>query len=447
VRERAARLLDEALASLAPVDRPLARAGESFDERDRRLLAELVYGGLRWLRRLDHVLVTAAGRPARKIDPRLLAPLRLGALQLLTFDRVPAHAAVSEAVDEARRRVGRAGAGFVNAVLRRVAARPSFDEWPVEERDPVARLAIEGSHREHQIRRWWNRFGEARTRAIVAANNGPRALHLLAFRDRGGRERLAESLREESIETRPSELAPCGLIVDSGDALQTRAFARGDFYVQDAASQAAACVPRPGAGELVLDAAAAPGGKGLAMLAVEPQARVVFSDSSWARTWLLRANLDRLHVRRPAIVADADRPPFVGRFDRVVLDAPCSGSGTLRRHPELRWRFRGEEIERLAAASENRLRSLLGAVAPGGLVILLTCSIESEENEDVVARLLAAEPGLRRRSLEQVDCPPADSFDGGKGFWRVFPDAGHDGFTAHVLERRGVRSKMRERLY
>jgi 16S rRNA (cytosine967-C5)-methyltransferase len=435
VRRTAARLVDEALASRAPVDGLLVRSGASFDARDRRLLAELVYGTLRWLRRLDHVVAGAADRPLEQIDQALLAPLRVAALQLVELDRVPAHAAVSEAVDEIRRRGSRGAAGFANAVLRRIARRPRWEDWPVELADPVARLAVEGSHPEELVERWWRRFGEARARAIVAAGNAPRSLHLLAFADRGGRDALATALAAEGIVTRPSAVSPVGLVVERGQPLGSRAFARGELYVQDEASQAAALVPPPRAGERVLDAAAAPGGKGLALLAAQPAARVVFADSSLARLRRLDENLTRLAREAPRSVADASRPPWFAAFDRVVLDAPCTGTGTLRRHPELRWRFSREELERLAAASERMLRALVAALAPGGVLTLVTCSIEAEENEEIVARLLAAERSIEPLPLTTPGLPPGDLVDDASGRWRLFPGHGHDGFTVHAMRR------------
>lgn len=436
VRGAASRLVDEALASRAPVDGLLARAGTGLDERDRRLLAELVYGTLRWLHRLDHVIAAAAERPLASIDPALLAPLRVGALQLVELDRVPAHAAVSQAVDEIRRRGSRGAAGFANAVLRRIARHPRWQEWPVELADPVARLAIEGSHPAPLVERWWRRFGEARARSMVAAGNGSRALHLLAFADRGGRVALAGALAEEGIATRPSAVSPLGVVVESGQPLRSRAFARGDFYVQDEASQAAALVPPPRAGERVLDAAAAPGGKGLALLAAQPETHVVFADPSLARLRRLDENLARLARRSPRTVADAARPPWAPAFDRVVLDAPCTGTGTLRRHPELRWRFALDELERLAAASERMLRELVAALAPGGVLTFVTCSVEREENEDVVARVLAAEPRLEPLPFGEVALPPGDQVDLAAGSWRLLPGGGHDGFTVHAMRRR-----------
>lgn len=419
LRATAARVVEEALLSRRPADALLARAGARLDDRDRRLLAELVYGTLRWLRRLDHVLAAAAGRPIDRIDPALRCPLRIGALQLLALERIPPHAAVSEAVEEAKRLGGRGAASFANAVLRAIARRPEWRAWPVEERDPRRRLAIEASHPDELVERWWERFGEERTRAIVAANNGERQMHLLAFADRGGREALANRLRREGVETRPSATSACGLVVVAGAPLATAAYGDGDFYVQDEASQAAALVPPPRAGERVLDAAAAPGGKGLALLASEPSARVVFADRSLARLGRVRANLRRLGRRAAIAAADATSPPWRAAFDRVVLDAPCTGTGTLRRHPELRWRFRAEELARLAAESLHLLTALAPAVASGGCLVLVTCSIEREENEEVTARFLAAEERFR---------PAGDP-------WRLLPVDGHDGFSVAVLRR------------
>jgi len=431
----AARLLDDVLSSGVPADLPLERAGRRLDERDRRFLAELLYGALRWLRRLDHVIAIAASRSTEAIDPRLLSILRIGAVQLLALDRVPSHAAVSEAVDEARRIAGRGASGFVNAVLRRISERPDFDAWPLAGRDPVSRLALEASHPEPLVRRWWERYGEAATRAIVASNNGPRSLHLLALGDPSGREGLARRLDEEGVATRPSDVAPQGLVVVSGAPLAGAAFAQGAFYVQDVASQAAALVPAPAAGERILDAAAAPGGKGFAILATEPGASLVFADVDLRRLPRLRANLRRLGVEAPLAAADASRPPFAPCFDRVLLDAPCSGTGTLRRHPELRWRFEVDGLGRLAGRTEGRLERLAETVAPGGRLVVATCSIEAEENEDVVKRLVA-----RRRDLV-VEPLAVEANDAtgvrptSVGGWRLLPIAGHDGFTVHSMIR------------
>lgn len=436
MRAVAAAVLDRALAGRLPLDGLLRTAASPFAGRDRALLRSLVAGTTRWLRRIDAVMAAASSRPPKRIDPALLAPLRIGVYQLLFLDRVPAHAAVDEAVAEARRRSHRAGAGFVNAVLRRVARSPELGEWPIDEADPLRRLAIATSHPDFLVRRWIGRFGESATRRLLEANNRPKPLQLLAFRDRGGPAELAAALLTEGVTTAPAELSPLGLTVLEGDPLGTDAFRRGDLYLQDDVSQAAALVPPPVAGETVYDVAAAPGGKSFALIAWEPSVRPVMADVVVGRLSPLRANLRRLGRRLPLAVADARRSPLRARFDRVVVDLPCTGSGTLRRHPELKWRIDGEELRRLAARGLEMLVGAAAAVRPGGLLVVITCSLEAEENEGVVDRFLERESGF---ALETVtgSLPRTMRAGGGeRGLWRVLTGGDHDGFSVHVLRRR-----------
>jgi 16S rRNA (cytosine967-C5)-methyltransferase len=439
VRAAAAWVLERTLDSLAPADSFLLTCLPRFDARDQGLLRELVLGSLRWLRLLDHVLASASNRPLSKIEPALLAPLRIGAYQLLFLDRVPAHAAVHEAVEQASHRTHRGGVSFTNAVLRRIARTPRVEAWPVQVKDPVRRLAIETSHPDFLVERWLERFGEIETRRLLAANNQPKALSLLAFKDRGGREILAERLIDAGLDVEPSYLSPLGLTVRSGDPFDTDAFRRGDFYVQDPASQAAVLLPPPEPGERVLDAAAAPGGKAFALMAAEPTLRLTLADVSLPRLDVLRRNLARLGRSVPVLAQDAAEPGLAARFDRVVLDLPCSGTGTLRKHPELKWRLSPEEVGRL---SDQALRLLTGAaplVGPGGRLVAITCSLEAEENEHVVSRFLHRDgPGrqFRREDLSGSLSPGLAEHLRGTGLWRVYPSGNHDGFTVQVLTRK-----------
>jgi 16S rRNA (cytosine967-C5)-methyltransferase len=436
VRGAAAWVLERTLQSLAPADSYLASALERFDERDQALLRELVLGSLRWLRRLDHVIALASSRSFPEIEPALHAPLRIAAYQLLFLDRVPPHAAVNEAVEQAHQITHRGGAAFVNGVLRGIARAPALASWPVRESDPVRRLAIETSHPDFLVARWLARFGRARTLELLAANNRPKPLHLLAFRDRGGRELLAESLIDEGLEVEPAALAPLGLTVRRGNPFATAAFRRGDFYLPDEASQAAAVLPPPRPGETVLDAAAAPGGKAFALLAWEPRLALVAADVAVSRAAVLRDNLRRLRRALPLLVADAAHPAVGRAFDRVVLDLPCTGTGTLRRHPEIKWRISAGEVGRLTDQALRLLAGAAPAVGRGGLLVAITCSIEEEENEEVVARFLAAHPEFALRPLAGALPAPLDRGLAGPGLWRVLPGGDHDGFTVHVLERR-----------
>ncbi len=391
---------------------------------------------MRWLRRIDHVLEGASGRPLADIDRTLLAPLRIGAFQLLFLERIPPYAAVSEAVREAGRRSHRRGAGFVNGVLRRVAASPSLADWPVELEDPAARLALESSHPELLVRRWLERFGAEQTRAILEASNAVRPPQLLSFRDRGGPQALAASLVAEGVETEPCAIAPLGLTVREGDPLKSEAFRRGDLYVQDQASQAAALVPPPRPGESILDAAAAPGGKSFSIVAREPRARALLADLSPARAALTRRNLIRLGRALPLLVSDARRPALATVFDRVLLDLPCTGTGTLARHPELKWRISSGELERLAEQGLTMLRAAAPLVAAGGLLVAVTCSLEREENEEVAARFLRRQPEFEPRPLEDLLPEPLAAAIAGLGRWRLLPGPDRDGFTVQVLARK-----------
>jgi 16S rRNA (cytosine967-C5)-methyltransferase len=435
VRAAAAWVLERTLASMAPADSFLDSALPRFDERDQGLLRELVMGTLRWLRRLDHVIAAASSRSFEQIEEVLRSPLRIATYQLLFLDRVPAHAAVHEAVEQAHQLTHRGGASFVNGVLRRIARAPRPEDWPVNESDPARRLAIEKSHPDFLVARWLDRFGTARTLDLLDANNRPKPMHLLAFRDRGGRELLAESLIDEGMEVEPASLSPLGLIVRGGNPLASAAFQRGDFYVQDEASQAAALIPPPRREETVLDAAAAPGGKSFSLLAWEPTVRVTLSDVAAARVVRVRDNQRRLRRALPLAVADAGAPPFRGPFDRVVLDLPCTGTGTLRRHPEIKWRISEGEIGRLSRQALRLLEGTAPLVAPGGRLVAITCSLEREENEDVMARFLATHPELSLLPLERLLESPVAAGITGPGAWRILTGGDHDGFSVQVLAK------------
>jgi 16S rRNA (cytosine967-C5)-methyltransferase len=439
VRSAAVSVVERTLASRAPVDSELAAAAAGFDERDQALLRELVYGTLRWLKRLDQVVTKASGRTFEQIQPNLLPILRVAAYQLLFLDRVPAHAVVDEAVEEARRRSHKGAVGFVNAVLRRLAAQPDLAAWPVagsEGSDLVQRLAVETSHPEILVRRWLAQFGELSTRELLATNNRPKPMHLLAFESKGGRAQLAATLRSEGVETEPSTLSPLGLVVRSGAPLRSAAFGRGEFYVQDEAAQLAALLPEPRTGERVLDVAAAPGGKGLALVAANPGVRLVAADLSLARLAALVENHRRLGSPAAIVAASAQLPPFAAAFDRVVVDYPCTGTGTLRKHPELKWRWSPSELDRLSRQATRLLAGAATAVAPHGVLVAISCSLEPEENELVGERFLASSAGFRRAALTGRVPEAAGRAKSGEGIWRFLPAADHDGFTVQVFERR-----------
>ncbi len=437
MRGAAAWVVERTTASLAPSSTFLESAKSRCDSRDHGLLRELALGTLRWLRRLDGVIAEASSRPLERIDPKLHALLRVATYQLLFLDRMPAHAAVHEAVEAARRVTHRGGVSFANAVLRRIARDRSLAAWPVRAQDSVVRMAIEYSHPNFLVRRWLERYGEAKTLALLQANNRPKPLPLLAFRDRGGREVLAEALIDQGVEVEPSSLAPFGLLVRAGNPLESASYQSGAFYLQDEASQAVALIPAPKAGERILDAAAAPGGKSFSILAAEPDAKVTLADVDLARASRLRANLTRLRRPLPLLIADAGQAACrTETYDRVILDLPCTGTGTLRKHPELKWRISESEIGRLARQSLRLLEGSANQVRSGGLLVAITCSLEPEENEAVIARFLDENQAFAPVDLASQLTYPLDGQITGLGAWQIRPAGDHDGFTAHVLARR-----------
>jgi 16S rRNA (cytosine967-C5)-methyltransferase len=452
VRAAAGWVLERTLQSLAPVDSYLASTLTRFDERDQGLLRELVMGSLRWLRRLDQIIADASHRRFDQIEPALHSPLRIAAYQLFFLDRVPAHAVVHEAVEQAHQLTHRGGASFVNGVLRRIARDPQLGNWPVRDANPVRRLALEMSHPDFLVERWLARFGREATLALLAANNCAKPMQLLAFRDRGGRELLAEALIDEGIEVEPSPLSPLGLTVRRGNPLVSPAFGRGDFYIQDEASQAAAWVPPPRPGETVLDAASAPGGKTFSLLAREPTVKPILMDVALGRIDVVRRNLRRLGRRLPIVMSDAGEPALRGvavvpevagaleiacgcGFDRVVVDLPCTGTGTLRRHPELKWRISESEIGRLSQQALRLLAGVAPLVRPGGLLVAITCSLEAEENEQVAAGFLAVHADFELLPLAGRLDPPLAHGILGPGAWRVLTGDDHDGFSVTVLAK------------
>ena len=440
VRVSAAWVLERTLSSLAPSSEFLSSALDRCDECDRGLLRELSLGSLRWLRRLDHVIGLASHRPFAKIEPALKAPLRIATYQLLFLDRIPAHAAVREGVEHARRLTHRGGASFTNAVLRRIARDPKLSAWPVDEADDIRRLAVEKSHPDFLVRRWVERHGLPRTSVLLDANNLPKCMQLLAFRDRGGRELLAEQMIDEGIQVEPSALSPMGLLVRQGNPLFGSSFREGAFYLQDEASQAVALIPPPKPGERILDAAAAPGGKTFTLLAWDPSLDIVAADVSLPRLQTLHRNLKRLGRRIPTVLADAGRPATGTQFDRVILDLPCTGTGTLRKHPELKWRISEGEVGRLSRQSLRLLEGAASQIRPGGLLVAITCSLEPEENEAVVRRFLARNDQFTPLPLEEHLSRPLDRKIIGPGAWCMLPAGDHDGFTVHVLEKSSRRT-------
>ena len=395
---------------------------ERLSPRDRAFLHELVLGTLRHRGALDHALAAHVDRPLEEVDPAVLVALRLGASQLLRM-RVPARAAVSESVDLARENAPRAS-GLVNAVLRRLA-REGPPPAPDPRADPLGWLTSTGSLPGWLARRWLARLGPdvavARAQALLEPP-------VTAFRLNPRVSGALQRVQDGALQVRP--LSVPGAWAATGIRAAELA-AEALIYLQDEASQMVAHLAAvPGH---VLDACAAPGGKATLIADLHSaDARVVAAEASPRRLRTLARIVHRWGARNVVVVgADAVRPPFRARFDSVLLDAPCSGLGTLARHPDIRWRVDPAEILRHSLRQREMIESLAPLVAPRGKLVYSTCSSEPEEGEDVVLPFLEAHPEFSPDAL-----PAWASRLAAGSFARTWPERDRcDAFFAAVLRR------------
>ena len=397
------------------------------------LLRELTLGTLRWKAALDAEIAAACRIPMAKLAPNLREILEVALYQLRHLDRIPAYAAVSEAVDQARASGGEGAARLVNGVLRGILLLPApGGPETMAGRGEAEALSVHFSHPLFLVERWIARFGLDVTRRILEVDNVAPSLDLLVNPRRTTREELREGLVREGVETEPSALAPLALTVTSGSPLRSALFEAGHFSIQDVGSQVLPLLLPEG--ELLVDLAAAPGGKSLAALAHGRARWTAAVDRSRRRLSRITDNARRLGLEtiRPVAADFASLPLAEGQFDRVLLDAPCSGTGTLRKNPEIRYRVSAGAIDRLSRAQEEALLAASRLLAPGGLLLYSTCSLEEEENERVVDRVLSRAPGLEPDPITGV--PALQPHVSGSRL-RLFPDARTDGFTAHRLRR------------
>jgi 16S rRNA (cytosine967-C5)-methyltransferase len=408
-------------------DRALDLATEGMEPRERAWTQELVYGTFRLRGRIDHILDGFARDGVGSLDPDVLDVLRLGAYQLLEMGSVPPYAAVSQSVELVRLAGQPRAAGLVNGVLQNMQRRPNF-RFPDFEADPAAHLETWGSHPRWLVERWIDRWGADEARALAEADNTRPELYIrpLGVSVDEARERLAEA----EIVAETVDFAPDSLRIPP-PASAAQALAIVPAVVQD---PAAALVVRyaevPEGGE-VIDLCAAPGGKALGL--AERAGRVAAADLSPRRMRRVRENAARVGWRERVggVVADGRHPPFRA-VDAVLLDAPCTGTGTFRRHPDGRWRVTPDDLRSLTALQDELLAAAAELVRPGGLLVYSTCSLEPEENELRIDRFLAGRAEWRLEPPVSIDASLLDA----AGRLCVLPQRqGVDGAFAARLRR------------
>ena len=375
------------------------RAAGALEAREAALATALAYGTVRWQLQLDRAIEAHSARPIAEMDGPVRSVLRLGAFELLHHKTVPERAVVHEAVELCKELRAPNASGFVNAVLRQLAKVRVAPPPPSRESDPIGHVAALTAHPRWLVERWKKALGLEETEALCQANQLEARACVRRNRSRATLAEAQAALFADGLASEPGLYSPDALVLQEGapPALELEGYAQGLFQAQDEAAQLVSLYAAPGAGARVLDACAAPGGKAchLAEL-IGPLGKVVAVDLHARKAkGIAEAALRLGHANVEARAADATlplpgEPP--GSFDLVLCDAPCSGLGTLRRHPEVKLRRTPEDVDRLAALQSRLLEALHGLVKPGGLFVFALCTFTPEECDETLAKFRAAHP-------------------------------------------------------
>ncbi len=412
------------------LDVAFERRVQALDARDRRWVQELVWGMLRRRSMLDAVLDARVKGGTVRLDADVADLLRLGADQLLHMGSVPPYAAIAQTVELVKIRHGQGAGGLANAVLRRIDRERDALGVPTPT-DPVDALALEFGHPRWLVARWVARWGATDTAALLDANNTPGPITIRPYNI--VTEQLEATLQSAGIDTTESPLARGSIALPSGVALtELGAFKQGLFFVQDVAAtlvtQYAAIAP----GSTVADLCAAPGGKALEL--ARTAALVLAADRGTWRVKRLAENVKRVDARNVHVFAADVRDGATQPVDAVLIDVPCTGTGTFRRHPDARWRLRISDLAVMAATQRSLARSAAMLVKPGGLLVYSTCSLEPEENDAQIESFLSEHRDWTLEPPPEGAVPP-EVLDAGR--LRVLPQKhGVDGAFAARLRKR-----------
>ena len=409
---------------------------------DRAFLTELTYGVLRWRGRLDWIIRHFANIPLEKVESEILNTLRLGLYQIFFLTKTPASAAVNESVELAKKIRGKGGGGFVNAILRSAIREKETIPYPDERQDPALQIAIFQSHPLWLVQRWIEELGVDETLRVCVANNRIPALTLRANTLKIRREDLIEQLTEKGVISAPAPFSDDGILLKNGPPVSELPFLKeGLFVIQNEASQLVSLIMNPRPGEKILDACAAPGGKTTHIAQrMENLGEIYALDLHQEKLRKIEEGCLRLGIKIvKTMIGDAAFPlPVPGgmKFDRILADVPCSGFGTLRRNPDLKWKRKEEEIARLSQLQFSILKNLSEYVREGGLLVYSTCTVFHEENEDVVGRFLSEHHEFKLDPLADV-LPEKCNFFIRNGYFKTFPpEDGMDGFFAARLRKK-----------
>ena len=405
-RDTAIKIMNEvhengAYANVA-LTRQLRKA--DLDDTDRRFVTELVYGAVKAGDTLDWILRRYVNRPLRKIPPMIREILRLGLYQIFYLDKVPASAACNTAVELAKKYSHPGTVKFVNAVLRTAVREPEKAKFPDGKGHATEGLALASQHPYWLVKRWVKAFGFEETQALCDFDNGQPLLSVRANTLKADRDTLLAALKEAGAEAEPSKWTPEGVIITAHGSLdRLQPLQDGLCQVQDESSMLVAHVVDPQPGEFIIDCCSAPGGKTTHLAALmQDKGRILAGDIYEHKLDRIQENADRLGISiigTQLLDAREVGHSYPGQADRVLVDAPCSGLGVLRRKPDARWNKTEAEIGELPALQHEIIESAAAAVKPGGILVYSTCTIEPAENQAIVEAFLARHPQFQ---LEQT---------------------------------------------
>lgn len=438
-RKRALSLLVRFDAGDTALDSLVEQEFNGLSTQERGFAMELVYGTLRWRIKIDWIIDLKARIKTKKMERRVLNVLRLGVYQLLFLSKVPPHAVINESV----KLVSGSGSrtkGFVNAMLRRIDDERKGILFPNLKESPPRYLSVVHSHPEWMIKRWLKRYGTSETISLCQANNRRPPLSLRTNTLCTTREQLLHDLVKEGIQAEPSRFSPLGIDIRERPAVPLAS--SPEFYLQDEASQLVPYLLGPEPNEVILDACAAPGGKATTLAQImENSGKIYAMDICSQRLAVIAGIASRLGATIISTVrGDALQPiEFVptGGFDAILVDGPCSGLGVIRRNPDIKYRKREEDIERLARLQTAIMDNLAASLRDGGRIVYSTCSLEPEENEGVIEGFLANHPEFVVEVASQFLPERCAPLVGDDGFLRTLPQRdGMDGFFAARLTKR-----------
>lgn len=414
-----------------------------MDKRDRALVQTLVYGVLRWRKRLDWTIGQFSKTKLKKIDPKILNILRLGIFQIVFLERIPNAAAVNTSVELSKAFSASWTVGFVNGLLRNVV-RKHEKMALLDQHQPIEKyLSIEHSFPEWIIRRWLSRYGEIECDSLCAKVNEIPSLSIRVNSLKTNRKQLIQDLSEKVKDIRNTPFSPEGILFSHPKIPlhRLRSFEMGEFTVQDEAAQLVTRILSPQPGEKVLDACAGLGGKtGHIAQLMKNQGGITAIDSEPSKLQLLKKDMKRLGVKtvstRVHRIGNNSVAFLETVYDRILLDAPCSGIGVMRRNPDTKWFLVEKEIHRLAKQQLVLLESLAPMLSKNGTLLYVVCSIEPEENEAVIQNFLKRNPEFTVRSILGSQLVP-ESCITEEGFFRSIPHRHDmDGFFAACLCRK-----------